>query len=76
MTSPKRRSPPPQAYKDVGDGWKVVPKSLLLACCDCSLVHDIAFKVGNRKGKPKLLWKIDRDDEATADLRRHKKRKG
>ena len=62
-------------YKDVGDGWKNTPKTLLLACCDCSLVHDISFRFIFQKGKPKLQWKVDRDDESTAQLRRHKKRK-
>jgi len=69
------KSPPAPAYKDVGDGWKIVPKSLLLACCDCSLVHDITFRAVFKHGKPKLQWRVDRDDKATAELRRHKKRR-
>jgi hypothetical protein len=62
-------------YTDVGDGWQLVPKRMELACCDCNLVHSIAFRAKLIDGKPKLLWKVDRNERATAALRRHKKRK-
>lgn len=62
-------------YVLIGDGYEHVPKTLELACCDCSLVHSIAFRVRIIKGKPQLQWKVDRNNRATAALRRHKKRK-
>jgi hypothetical protein len=62
-------------YEPIGDGWEDTPKSLSMACCDCSLVHDMKFRIRLVYGMPKLQWKIDRDDKETARLRRHKKRK-
>lgn len=62
-------------YELIGDGWEMVPKSLELACCDCSLVHSIVFRVRTVKGKPQLQWMVDRNERATAALRRSKKRK-
>ena len=62
-------------YEDVGDGWQQLPKRLELACCDCSLVHSIDYRVKFVKGKPQLQWKVDRNNRATAALRRHTKRK-
>lgn len=62
-------------YEDVGDGWQHVPRRMELACCDCSLVHSIAFRVRMEGSNPKLEWKVDRNNRATAALRRRKKRK-
>ena len=56
-------------YEDVGDGYEDLPKRLELACCDCSLVHSITFRVLGGK-TPKLQWKVDRNNRATAALRR------
>lgn len=62
-------------YQLIGDGWEDVPKRMELACCDCSLVHSIVFRVRMIEDKPKLQWKVDRNERATAAMRRHKKRK-
>ena len=61
-------------YELIGDGYERVPKTLELACCDCHLVHSIAFRVRMVKGKPELQWKVDRNNRATAALRRKKKK--
>lgn len=41
-----------------------------MACCDCGLVHKVKFRV--EKGL--LQLKLDRDNRATAAMRRHKGR--
>ncbi len=61
-------------YELIGDDWERVPKRLELACCDCSLVHSIAFRVKVIKDKPELQWKVDRNNRATAALRRKKRK--
>lgn len=61
-------------YEQIGDGWEVVPKELRLACCDCSLTHDIWFRVRMVDKTPRLEWKVDRNERATAALRRKRKR--
>ena len=61
-------------YELIGDGYEHVPKRLELACCDCSLVHSIIFRVRMVKGKPELQWKVDRNNRATAALRRKKRK--
>lgn len=63
-------------YPDVGDGWKTLPKELDLACCDCRLVHSISVRVKMAGKKPRIQWLVERNEEATAALRRHTKRKG
>jgi hypothetical protein len=62
-------------YEDVGDGWQDVPKRLELACCDCSLVHSIVFRAKLIGSVPLLQWKVDRNERATAALRRHRRPK-
>lgn len=62
-------------YVLIGDGWEDVPKRMELACCDCSLVHSITFRVRMVDKKPKLQWMVDHNERATSALRRHKKRK-
>lgn len=59
-------------YELIGDGWEDVPRSLDLACCDCSLVHSIVFRVQMKEGEPQLQWKVDRNGKATGALRRAK----
>lgn len=61
-------------YEMIGDGWERVPKKLDLACCDCSLVHSIVFRVRVKKGKPELQWMVDRNERATRALRRKKRK--
>jgi len=43
-----------------------------LACCDCSLVHDLAFKV---VGSRRVVFKARRNDRATSALRRRRPKK-
>lgn len=59
-------------YEQVQDGeWMHLPRrGLHLACCDCSLVHDLAVKV-DEAGK---IWvRVKRHNRATAALRRSKR---
>ena len=62
-------------YADFPDGWQHTPRDNLIACCDCSLVHRIQFRFRSSDGAPLVEWRMDRDNRATAQLRRHKKRK-
>ncbi len=59
-------------YPVVTDGDWIRPKrrGFKLACCDCSLVHTINFRV--RKGV--LEFQPARDNRATAAMRRAKKK--
>ena len=53
----------------VGLPWK--DTVFKMACCDCGLVHDFRFNV-----KKKMLFMIvDRNNRATALIRRHHKKK-
>jgi hypothetical protein len=53
-------------YKKQSDP-KEKPGLLRLACCDCGLVHDVGFDVGN-DGMAKLVFK--RNGRATAQIRK------
>lgn len=64
-----------EQYQEVGDGWEELSRYLELACCDCSLVHDIEFRVRVKAGKPALEWKVFRNDKATKALRQALRRK-
>jgi hypothetical protein len=50
--------------------WLTMPREYRLACCDCSLVHRFEFRI--RDGK--IQWRAFRDNRATANRRRAKKR--
>jgi hypothetical protein len=65
--------------------WEVpVPRGYRLACCDCGLVHEMDFKIEHvpvkREGAKRfrkhkngsVLFRVARDNRATAGLRRHK----
>jgi hypothetical protein len=56
------------AYEDVIPGeWFPVPgKKLILACCDCGLVHIVDFKFKDGK----LFMRMDRDEGRTKRLRK------
>lgn len=56
-----------KTYPLVGDGWESFTNPLHMACCDCSLVHTIWI----RKTKKGFQLKIDRNNRATGQLRRH-----
>jgi hypothetical protein len=55
-------------YQPVKDGdWMHLPRAgMLLACCDCALIHDIAVKVVNGK----IYLRVKRHERATAAMRR------
>ena len=69
----KVRKLPNKGYPTVYAGevvelkWR--KKDLRMACCDCSLVHRIRFKVD----RGSLFIKMRRDNRATGQLRRHRK---
>lgn len=62
----------PQLYEDE---WYICEQEFDLACCDCLLVHGVFFKVELVEGKPALHIRFERNNRATAQLRRHRKRK-
>ena len=58
----------PRIYEDIGDGWQEInSKGFRLSCCDCGLTH--IFKIRKRESGYEI--KVDRDNRATALLRRH-----
>jgi hypothetical protein len=66
----------PSRYEQVYDGdWWDVPKNFDLACCHCSLVHGVSFRIRVIDEKPILQIRMNRNMRATAALRRHKKRR-
>ena len=57
-----------RVYDDFPEGWVVVHASeLRLACCDCGLTHVV--RIRKRGNRYEML--LERDDRATALLRRH-----
>lgn len=59
-------------YTQMYDGdWFDAGKPLDLACCDCSLVHEVRARI--KDGKVQLSFK--RVARSTAQLRRHHKPK-
>lgn len=42
-----------------------------LACCDCSLVHDVQFRtVRDKQGRISVKFKVRRNNRSTGQLRR------
>lgn len=57
-------------YTQIWDGeWNPAYREQRVACCDCGLVHDIYI----RRIKGKLMQRVDRNERATAAIRRGKK---
>ena len=57
-----------RVYDQFPDGWvPVAARNLRIACCDCGLTH--IFHIRRRDGQYEM--KLERDDRATALLRRH-----
>ncbi len=55
-------------YEFVTGDWELpAQRNFKLACCDCGLVHTIDFRVVNKE----VEWKINRDNRATGQIRRH-----
>ena len=62
-----------EKYKEVGDEMVDLPSGkhfFELACCDCGLVHRIYYATPTPE-EDKLQIAFERDDRATAQLRRH-----
>jgi hypothetical protein len=59
-------------YPRMKNGEWVKPKkrSYKMACCDCGLVHRMDFIVSGRK----VIFRMFRDNRATAAMRRRKKK--
>ncbi len=53
-----------------GEWIQPVEKGYKLRCCDCGLVHKIDFEIF----KGNIQFRMWRDDRATAQIRRHKRR--
>lgn len=63
-------------YKvETGDEWIAPRKGYRMACCDCGLVHSIDFEIGknSKTGKMQPIFKVDRDNRATAAMRKAKR---
>lgn len=46
-----------------------------LCCCDCNLVHDVQFRVKpDIRGRPSVIFRVRRNNRATAAVRRGKKK--
>ncbi len=70
------RSVSKSRYAQVYDGqWMICEKHFDLACCHCQLVHNVSFRVRMLESKPVLEMRMNIDNRATAQLRRHKRRK-
>jgi hypothetical protein len=53
---------------------KPAKKAFRFMCCDCSLVHEIDFRIVDSKNKKlrQVQIRVRRNDRATAAARRHK----
>jgi hypothetical protein len=67
-------------YKPVtaGEWVQPIPRGYQMACCDCGLVHRLDFRVVKYAGgsRTKVQYRADRDNRATAALRREKRKRG
>lgn len=69
------------AYKDGWSCWVypihgVGKRNYRLACCDCSLVHEIQFRVVKEdSGRISVKFRVSRNNRATAAKRRHDRKK-
>ncbi len=60
-----------KVYKPAAGEWVPLRGKINVVCCDCSLTHVYEFKLDDKK----LLWMRGwRDNRATANRRRSKKR--
>ena len=51
------------------DEWvRPIRKGYKLACCDCGLVHDVDFRIKDRR----VEFRVRRNNRSTAMMRRHK----
>lgn len=56
-----------------GEWVQPVKRGYKLACCDCGLVHKVDFEhVPWARGR-KILFRVFRDNRATALIRRHRR---
>lgn len=62
-------------YRTIQDGEKIWPyrRGYRLACCDCALVHRINFYLEPYGRGQRIVFRIWRDERATAACRRRKK---
>lgn len=61
-------------YEQVNDGDSFIVEpgvGVKIQCCDCGLVHSFDVIITQEK---KVVFTIKRDDRATEQIRRHKKR--
>ena len=58
-------------YKQVQSGEWIEPitKGFRLACCECSLVHNMDVRIKNGQ----VQWRMSRNNRATGQVRRYKK---
>lgn len=60
---------------EAGEWVRPIKHGYKLACCDCGLVHKLDFahiKYGNGR---KIIFRLFRDNRATAMIRRHMRNK-
>ena len=78
MPRRKRDWTPLQAGPDGWGPWeRPRRKGFRLGCCDCSLVHEVDFRlVPTLNGGRAIELRMKRDNRATAALRREERRRG
>lgn len=60
------------AYEHVEPNeWTTCAKAFDLACCDCSLVHRVRWRLIEINGRQELQLKFNRNGPATGGMRRH-----
>lgn len=61
-------------YRQIEAGEWVRPRRRMykLTCCDCGLVHVMNFRVRDKA----IEFQAFRDERATGQIRRHKRRRG
>ena len=58
-------------YDHVEPGvWTQCSKNFDLACCDCSLVHTVSWRIKKVKGRDELQLKFFRSGPSTGGLRK------
>jgi hypothetical protein len=61
-----------EKYDHINDQeWVEIPmRGLSLACCDCSLVHRMNFRILTNGKTKRFYMQANRDERATAAMRR------
>lgn len=62
--------------KPLEDGWtdwiQPVSEGYKMSCCDCGLVHNMDFRIDNKR----VQFRVSRNNRSTAAVRREERKKG